>query len=62
MKNIIKWNKSHDINGNIIAKVFYTDGTTKILRGGKASDLENELGNSSYAKYYKSLSGLRNSK
>ena len=32
MKNIIKWNKSHDINGNIIAKVFYTDGTTKILR------------------------------
>jgi len=62
IKTITKWNKSHDANGNAIAKVFYDDSTTKILNAEETEKLKNEMGNSSYTKYYKSLSGLRNSK
>ena len=62
MANIVKWNKSHDINGNGVAKVFYDDNTTEIIKGGKFYELENKMGNSSYEKFYNSLSGLRNSK
>lgn len=62
MKTILKWNKTNDINGNGVAKVFYDDKTTEILKGGKFQELENTYGNSSYNKFYKSLSGLRNSK
>jgi hypothetical protein len=62
MKNMVKWHKSLDINGNGIAKVFYNDGTTEMVRGGKFNELENKNGNSSYSKFYHSESGLRNSK
>ena len=61
-KTIVKWNKSLDINGNAIAKIFYSDGTTEMLGNGKTAELKNKMGNSSYSKFYKSRSGLRNSK
>jgi len=62
MKTITKWNKALDINGNGVAKVFYNDNTTEIIKGGRFNELENSLGNSSYTNFFHSLSGLRNSK
>ena len=62
MTNMVKWHKSLDMNGNGIAKVFYNDGTTEMVKGGKFNELENKNGNSSYLKFYHSESGLRNSK
>ena len=56
-KQILKVYSTLDINGNKILKVFYTDNTTEIVRGGDVylfpiiSD-----------KHYKSLSGLYKSK
>lgn len=56
-KQILKVYSALDINGNKILKVFYTDKTTEIVRGGDVylfpiiSD-----------KHYKSLSGLYQSK
>lgn len=56
-KQIKKVYSALDHNGNKVLKVFYTDGTTEIIRGGNTylfpiiSD-----------KYYKSLSGLYSSK
>lgn len=61
-ENISHWNKALDVNGNAIAKVFYKDGSTEMLGNGRTSDLKIALGNSSYKKFYKSRSGLRNSK
>ena len=56
-KRIIGKNKAHDTNGNPVYKVFYMDGSNEIVRGGIAYAMH---GN--YDKYYKSLSGLYNSK
>lgn len=56
-KQIKKVYSALDRNGNKVLKVFYTDGTTEIIRGGNIylfpiiSD-----------KHYKSLSGLYSSK
>lgn len=56
-KQIKKVYSALDRNGNKVLKVFYTDGTTEIIRGGNTylfpiiSD-----------KHYKSLSGLYSSK
>lgn len=56
-KQILKIYSALDVNGNKILKVFYTDNTTEIVRGGDVylfpiiSD-----------KHYKSLSGLYQSK
>ena len=47
------WNKSYDVNGNPVYKVFYIDGTSETVRGEYLR---------SYGKFYKSLSGLRSSK
>jgi hypothetical protein len=52
-KEIVKKHNSHDINGNPVYKLFYMDGTTEIVKTYELSGFD---------KYYKSLSGLRNSK
>lgn len=61
-KQVSGWNKSLDINGNAIVKIFYEDGACEILGNGKSAEFINSNGNSSYNKFYQSLSGLRNSK
>ena len=61
-KQVSGWNKSLDINGNAIAKIFYEDNTSEVLGNGKSAEFINSNGNSSYSKFYQSLSGLRNSK
>lgn len=53
-KSVYKWHSALDKNGNKVAKLFYVDGTTKIVRSSLlpwSSD-----------KFYKSLSGLYASK
>ena len=56
-KQYTKFYKTHDINGNPIIKVFYTNGKTEIIRGADAYTFPH-----SCDKYYKSLSGLYQSK
>ena len=52
-----KFYSAVDINGNRVLKVFYTDGTTEIIKGSRAYEFPMVAD-----KYYKSLSGLRQSK
>jgi hypothetical protein len=56
-KEVIKYHAAHDINGNKIAKLFYADGTTEIVRGSRSCTLPIVSD-----KFYKSLSGLYRSK
>lgn len=56
-KQIKKVYSALDRNGNKVLKVFYTDGTTEIIRGG-----DTYLFPIISDKYYKSLSGLYSSK
>ncbi|UWF83699.1 MAG: hypothetical protein [Bacteriophage sp.] len=53
-KAVYKWYSAMDINGNKVAKIFYVDGTTEIVRS--------PLLPWSSDKFYKSLSGLYASK
>ena len=52
-KAVYKWYSAMDINGNKVAKIFYVDGKTEIVKGGNACLLP-----WSSDKFYKSLSGL----
>lgn len=52
-KPVWKWYHTLDKNGNKVAKIFYVDGTTDIVKGGNACLLP-----WSSDKFYKSLSGL----
>lgn len=56
-KPFIKFHKAMDLNGNAVLKIFYTDGSTEILRGPMTYQFPNKAD-----KFYKSISGLRNSK
>ena len=56
-KPYTRFNKAHDINGNPVIKVFYTDGTTEIIRGTETYTFPHGCD-----KYYKSLSGLYKSR
>lgn len=56
-KAVYKWYTTNDINGNKIAKIFYVDGTTEIVRGSDTYLLPIISD-----KHYKSLSGLYASK
>lgn len=53
-KVVYKWYSAMDKNGNKVAKLFYVDGTTKIVRS-PLLPLTSD-------KHYKSLSGLYNSR
>lgn len=53
-KPVWKWYSTLDKNGNKVAKIFYVDGTTEIVRS-PLLPLTSD-------KHYKSLSGLYNSK
>lgn len=53
-KAVYKWYSAMDINGNKVAKIFYVDGTTEIVKS-PLLPLTSD-------KHYKSLSGLYNSK
>lgn len=57
-KEYIAFHAAMDKNGNKVAKVFYTDGTTEIIRDARlplTSDLTSD-------KFYNSLSSLYRSK
>lgn len=56
-KPVKKWYSAMDRNGNKVAKIFYEDGATEIVRGGNAAQLP-----WTSDKHYKSLSGLYGSK
>lgn len=53
-KAVYKWYSAMDKNGNKIAKLFYVDGTTEIVKSSLLPLISD--------KHYKSLSGLYNSK
>lgn len=54
VKAVYKWYSAMDKNGNKVAKLFYVDGTTEIVKS-PLLPLTSD-------KHYKSLSGLYNSK
>ena len=56
-KEVVVIHKAHDINGNPVLKFFYEDNTSEIIRGSEAYKWSN-----GWDKYYKSLSGLYQSK
>lgn len=56
-KPVKKWNCAMDRNGNKVAKIFYEDGTTEIVKGGQAALLP-----WASDKFYRSLSGLYGSR
>lgn len=56
-KAYVRLHGALDLNGNKILKIFYADGSTEILRGSWVYSFPNSVD-----KFYKSLSGLRNSK
>lgn len=53
-KEYIAFHAAMDVNGNKVAKVFYSDGTTEIVKDARLPLTSD--------KFYKSLSGLRSSK
>ena len=53
-KEYIAFHAAMDVNGNKVAKVFYTDGTTEIIRDARLPLTS--------AKFYHSLSSLYRSK
>ena len=53
-KPVIKWHSAMDRNGNKVAKIFYQDGTTEIVRDARLPWTSD--------RFYKSLSGLYGSK
>lgn len=57
-KEVTHYNAANGINGNKILKVFYTDGTSEIVRSSEVYMFPLQLRN----KFYRSMSGLRNSK
>jgi len=57
-KKVLKLHKAMDVNGNGVWKIFYSDGTTEIARGSKYADQLPWFAD----KFYKSLSGLYQSK
>lgn len=64
MKTLTKFNSTVDINGNSVVKAFYSDNTTEIIRGGAVQDfyIRHGVKWNDREKFYKSISGLRNSK
>lgn len=64
MKELLKFNRANDINGNAVLKAFYKDGTTEIIRGGKVEEFyrDHRVTWSDRNKFYKSLSGLYQSR
>ena len=56
-KEVVAIHKSHNINGNPVLKFFYEDGSSEIIRGCEAYKWSH-----CWDKYYKSLSGLYQSK
>lgn len=54
-KSIKKWHSAMDKNGNKVAKMFYEDGNTEIIRGDATLPWSSD-------KFYRSLSGLYQSR